>query len=291
MSSRMRLWWRKRSAEETTRRFYVAGCQRTGTTLMRLMLESHPDIACMDEDRSYALLPRLKRRRGQQAIARCKKPLVGFKIPRFTEQLLDLSMDDPEFGTFLNPYAGEAIVFLHRDVKDVVASMMSLTYPDGLSWMERYGRRILAYKSRQNGFASRYGSLLERVEHLGNPPHAVGALYWRYKSEAFLHYREAKLPLLGVYYEQLVADPATEMRRVLSFLGAAWDDRVLAHPRTPHSELDKDGLAIGNTDPSRPIDDSSVGRFTEHLTQQEIADIREIVGSSADRLRDAIVET
>jgi hypothetical protein len=287
----MRLWWTKRSTEETARRFYVAGCQRTGTTLMRLMLESHPAIACMDEDRSYALLPSLNRRRGRQAIARCEKPLVGFKIPRFAEQLLDLSMDDPEFGSFPNPYAGEPIVFLHRDVKDVVASMMSLTYPDGSTWMERYGKPILTYKSRQNGFASHYGSLLEKVEHLGSPPHAVGALYWRYKSEAFLRYREAQAPLLGVYYERLVADPASEMRRVLSFLGITWDDRVLAHPRAPHGELDKDGLAIGNTDPSRPIDDRSVGQFTERLTQQEIRDIREIVGSSPDRLRDAIVET
>jgi hypothetical protein len=291
MGSRMRLWWTKRSTEETARRFYVAGCQRTGTTLMRLMLESHPDIACLDEDRSYVLLPRLNRRRAQQAIARCKKPLVGFKIPRFAEQLLDLSMDDPDFGSFRNPYAGEPIVFLHRDVRDVVASMMSLTYPNGVSWMERYGRRTLAYKSRQSVFAYRYGSFLEKIEHLGNPPHAVGALYWRYKSEAFLRYQEAQLALLGVCYERLVTNPANEMRRVLSFLGVVWDDRVLAHPRAPHGELNKDGLAIGNTDPSRPIDDNSVGRFTERLTQREIADIREIVGSSADRLRDAIVKT
>jgi hypothetical protein len=291
MITRIRTWWREHSSHQTARRFYVAGCQRTGTTLMRLILESHPDIACMDEDRSYALLPSLNRRRGQHVVGRCKKPLVGFKIPRFTEQLLDLSMDDPDFGSFLNPYAGEPIVFLHRDARDVVASMMSLTYPDGLSWMERYGRRVLAYKSGQSGFASRYGSLVEKVAHLGNRPHAVGALYWRYKSEAFLQYQERRLPLLAVCYERLVADPASEMRRVLTFLGVAWDDCVLAHPLASHGELDKDGLAIGNTDPSRPIDGSSVGRFTERLTQQEIADIGEIVGSSVDRLRDAIVET
>jgi Sulfotransferase family len=37
-------------------RFFILGCQRTGTTLMRLVLESHPDVFCYDELKSYAVL-------------------------------------------------------------------------------------------------------------------------------------------------------------------------------------------------------------------------------------------
>jgi hypothetical protein len=37
-------------------RFFILGCQRSGTTLLRLILESHPDIFCYDEIKAYAVL-------------------------------------------------------------------------------------------------------------------------------------------------------------------------------------------------------------------------------------------
>lgn len=43
------------------RRFFITGCQRSGTTLLRLILEGHQDIRCFDETRSYGVLA------GQQA--------------------------------------------------------------------------------------------------------------------------------------------------------------------------------------------------------------------------------
>jgi Sulfotransferase family len=37
-------------------RFFVAGCQRSGTTLLRLVLECHPRVYCFDEAIGYRVL-------------------------------------------------------------------------------------------------------------------------------------------------------------------------------------------------------------------------------------------
>ncbi len=36
--------------------FFILGCQRTGTTLMRLILESHSMVKCFDEPQCYEIL-------------------------------------------------------------------------------------------------------------------------------------------------------------------------------------------------------------------------------------------
>src|SRR6516225_834096 len=100
-------------------RFFILGCQRTGTTLLRLILESHPDVFCYDETKAYAVL---------QGLVHDDSPrtrLKGFKIPRWTEQmnfpvLYDEGLDRP----CKNPYRGEKILYLHRDVRDTLTSMV-----------------------------------------------------------------------------------------------------------------------------------------------------------------------
>ena len=62
-------------------RFLIAGCQRSGTTLMRLLLGSHSDITCIDEILSYEVLAGT---RSSPATG-----LTGFKIPVWTEQLAE----------------------------------------------------------------------------------------------------------------------------------------------------------------------------------------------------------
>lgn len=37
-------------------RFFISGCQRSGTTMLRLILESHPFIQCFDEVAGYDIL-------------------------------------------------------------------------------------------------------------------------------------------------------------------------------------------------------------------------------------------
>jgi len=253
---------------------------------MRLVLESHPSISCLDEDQSYRLLLGLDRWRTRRLLGRCRASgSLGLKIPLFTEQLLDRRVRYEEFGSFRNFYRhGHRILFMHRDVRDVVASMLRLEQPDGGMWIDRYGRRILAERMRERTFAARYAHLLAWLKNRDFPPHAVAALYWCYKSEAYLDYRAAGLPVLGVRYERLVHQPEQTLRAVLEFLGSEWSECVLSHPAFRHGELRSDGLAIGGTDPKRAIDTTSVGNFSDVLRPGELSDVQAIAGPTAERL-------
>ncbi len=61
-------------SQDTTPVVYIAGCGHSGSTLLALLLDSHPDIACVGET---AVKPKI-RRRGDSASAECS---CGRTIP------------------------------------------------------------------------------------------------------------------------------------------------------------------------------------------------------------------
>jgi len=145
------------------RRFFIVGCQRTGTTLLRLVLECHPEIACLDETNSYRSLSNLK------ATVPRSKTLLGFKIPRWTEQLHEATLGD--FGqteTAAQFYDGEPLIFLLRDVRDTVVSMCQLRM-GRQTWMDVAGRPILDSKLRQPEFRERFAREIALLERSTNP--------------------------------------------------------------------------------------------------------------------------
>jgi hypothetical protein len=260
-------------------RFFVAGCQRSGTTMLRLVLECHPDIFCLDEDTSYPALMR----------GDCPKPagqkLTGFKVPRWTEQFdASFAQDDGEDAVACAFYHGESIIFLVRDVRDTVASMLKLKMTETQSWLEHFARPILETKIVQPEFAHQYAAEIEQLRASGNAWQKVGALYWKYKTEPLFRYQQHRWPVLVIRYEDLVESPRWHLRQIVEFLGLKWDERLLEHDRLPHAEIYPDGTAMGNTDPRKPIHDESVGQWRQILTPPDEASILEMAGDLPQRL-------
>jgi len=54
---------------------------------------------------------------------------------------------------------------------------------------------------------------------------------------------------------------------------------MLHHGDAPHDQLDADGLAIGGTDPARPIDARSVGVHENFFSDAELRDITSCTAS------------
>lgn len=259
-------------------RFFILGCQRTGTTLLRLVLECHPDIACFDEATSYRALAELT------AANAPGKRLLGFKIPRWTEQLRQGMLGDPgqreRTGHFYN---GEPLVFLLRDVRDTVVSMSKLRM-GRQTWMDVAGRPILEAKLEEHAFRHRFAAEIGLLEKFGKSTAAVGALYWKYKTAAYLDYQKLNWPVCGVHYERLVSSPAEQLRRITSVLGVTWNDSLLDHAHFPHTEILPSGLAMGNTDPQRPIDVASVRQWEKALSPRDIEQILAIAGDLNEQI-------
>lgn len=250
------------SPSPDTQRFLITGCQRSGTTLLRLILEGHQDIYCCDESRSYRVLA------GLDSNYSARTHLVGLKVPRLAEQLdrreaYDLGLPDAP----VDFYHGEKVLFMVRNFRDVIASMLKLRGTN--SWLEDWCIPILLHKAAtESEFAERWRREL-RICANGASPIACGALYWTYKCDALLRYLDRQLPVLPISYESLVRNPRIELARICRFLSVPFDEALLKHHQLEHGELDEDGLAIGKTDPTRPIDTNSVGQWRDWLTAED----------------------
>lgn len=264
------------TADAPPARFFIAGSQRTGTTLLRLVLESHPAVHCLDESTGYRALAE------RATVAPPGVRRVGFKVPMWTEWLGESSPAEPEAA---GVYDGEPIVFLLRDVRDTVSSMLRLKSTASQSWLESWGRPILEAAIRDRpGFRDRFAWEIDLLRRLGDPAAGVGALYWKFKTLAYFDHLDRGRPVCPVPYERLVADPEPHLRRVLESLDLPWDPAVLDHPRRAHAEVFADGLTVGHTDPNRAIDGRSVGRWREDISAVDMRVILAVAGDLNERI-------
>jgi hypothetical protein len=264
---------------------FVLGCQRSGTTLLRFLLGSHPEVTGVDESAAYPVLT------GQRSLhdvleGETVRPRVAFKVPRLTEQLLESDLRDEVYGTAPQFYARQRAVFVTRDPLDVVTSMCTLKASANRSWIDAYGRAMVDHRVQQRaGFAGRYARELAALAADGWPPHLLAAFYWQVKNDALPAYVRAGLPILPLRYEALVADPEPHLRCMFAHLGLAWTPLVLRHHEQSHGQLEEGGLAIGGSDPQRPIDGSSVGRHAAVMSSTQIADVERWTAPTREALR------
>lgn len=255
--------------------FYLAGCQRSGTTLLRLILNSHSAITCHDEAVAYqyflnpAEVPEVKP--GTR--------ITGYKIPRFAEQLLSDVVSDTDYPHISQFFSEQdEILFITRNVLDVIASMKSLPVTEEISWLQKYGVEILQYKMQSPAFRQKYSREIEIVEQSNYSEGAVGALYWKYKNDARFEYEKRGLKIFPLHYEELVSSPRSVIEGIADFLNVPFEDSLLNHHKQTHGELEANGKAIGGTDPSRAIFTSSVGRHRNVLSEEDLHLIEKIVG-------------
>lgn len=204
---------------------------------------------------------------------------VGFKVPRWADQLdRELLRDFGIPDEAPRIYEGQKILFLVRDYRDVIYSMLKLP---GLkkSWLEEWAVPILeAHIEKDEGFGQEWARELVICRNAPRRLVAIGALYWKFKNAALLRYVERGYPVLAICYERLVMHPEEQLRRVCSFMGLAFTEEMLRHPAHSHREILDNGLAIGNSDPNRVIDSASVGQWRKYLSHQEVAIAQEVVG-------------
>ena len=255
-------------------RFFISGCQRSGTTMLRLIFESHPAIQCFDEAAGYDLLVRESKGEDIELFVKEGIALRGFKIPRFTEQLTWSEFSDPDYGVFPSFYRDQKVIHIFRDVLDVVGSMMKLKTPGGVSWLDRYGHSILQALIQHPNVSALYKKKYADLECQGLPVHLIGALYWEIKNQGFFDLLERNKTVCAVRYESLVSSPKSELLKLTQFLEVGWSDSLLNHPEHPHTELDENGFTIGETDPRRSIDTKSIGGHRHLLTEQQIQETK-----------------
>jgi hypothetical protein len=192
---------------------FVVGCPRSGTTMLRHILDSHPAISCGPETRFLWGLRGIEERNWPS--------LAGFGLsidewhanvralfeaphrhyaqsqgkPRWADKSPDYALMLDYIDTL---YPESQIIHIVRNPRDVIES-----------WRHFYGTKSVprAAQSWVRYVRAAHDFTRARLEHRA----------------------------IEVRYEDLVADPEQTLRRLFAWLGEPWDDRVLRFEEYRHT--------------------------------------------------------
>ncbi len=191
---------------------FVVGCQRSGTTLLRLILDSHPNISCGPETRFLADLAHVTGRSWKRLSQ------YGFPKQYWHAQIAGM------FDALKSEYARRAGKVRWADKTPLYA--LSLDFIDSLFptcqvvHVIRDGRDVVASHRDRWGYAAAVKAVRKWPRYV-YAARAGGAVMTPGR------YHEVR-------YEDLVNESEKTLRELLAFLDEPWDPVVLEHDRRPH---------------------------------------------------------
>jgi hypothetical protein len=194
------------------RPIFIVGCQRSGTTLLRLMLDAHPNISCGPETRFLQDFAKLT------SDSWDRLSLYGFPKSYWLDKSAEF------FDSFQAEYAKSRGKTRWADKTPRYA--LSLAYINDLFptcqvvHVIRDGRDVVASHRDRWG----YRSAVKAVEKWPRYIRAARRVGERLPTDRYAEVR----------YEALVLDTEATLRRLLEFLGEPWDEAVLEHDKAPH---------------------------------------------------------
>ena len=196
----------------THRPIFIVGCQRSGTTMLRLMLDSHPNISCGPETRFLQDFAKLTSESWDRL------SLYGFPKSYWLDKAAEF------FDSFQTEYAKSRGRTRWADKTPRYA--LSLAYINDLFptcqivHVIRDGRDVVASHRDRWG----YRSALKAVEKWPRYIKAARRVGERLPDDRYIEVR----------YEDLVLDTEATLRTLLADLGEPWDRAVLEYDKQQH---------------------------------------------------------
>ena len=265
---------------------FIVGMGRSGTTMLRLMLHRHPDLAVLSETSFATIL--WERRWGfpmVDPIEPYRTRLLNSFVRRLhSEDMEDLQIDWGEY---------------RRRVLDGPNSINRFLRILGEMWAEKLGKTRWAEKTPTHVY---YLTLFQKMWpqmtaiNCVRDPRAVAASWiktgfskvsdpvavaveWRRSVRAAENATSAGASVLTARYEDLVQEPEAVLREVCAHSSLKYDDSLLefheaAGESAPHLQW------MQNLD--RPLSTSSVDKWRQQLTEDEVFYIEVVAGSALE---------
>ncbi|MEV1288057.1 sulfotransferase [Micromonospora sp. NPDC049679] len=226
---------------------FLVGCQRSGTTMLRLVLDSHSRISCGPETRFLTDLERI--------VGRDWERLARFGLPQ--EEWLRRIADF--FGGIHEEYARGRGKTRWADKTPLYAMSLDFVtrvFPDAqIVHVIRDGRDVVVSHRKRFGYWSAVKCVVKWPRYI-RTARAVG------RTLPADRYYELR-------YEETVTDPEKAMRGLFEFLGEPWEAGILEYDDKQHdvarkytTEAEKRRAAAGT---DAPIYGSRVGTYRREL--------------------------
>ena len=259
--------------------FFIVGAGRSGTTLLRLMLDAHPRLAIPPESH---FVVGLQRRFGDVPGPEAVEALLAH--PRFREWALDPGRVRRTLGA--RAPASWAELF------DAAFSLYAAQHGKA-RWGDKtpdYARHLA--KVRRIFPDARFVHLIrdgrDVAASLARVPWYRGSVA-RAAHDWVKSVRRARTAglrrdeYLEVRYEDLVADPETALRRVCAHLGEEWSEAMLDYPDRAGEKV-PERRSVWHERTRRPVSDERVGAWRRELTPSDLWTFERVAGDLLDEL-------
>lgn len=269
------------SAQPNIPPFFIVGVQRSGTTMLRLMLNAHPLIAVPFEWgflRSGESLAAFGDLRDPLAARRLIEDIAGDKFVRKSRIIGDVEsvLDRPIEGygdlvtALLQTYAarrGKRLAGLKAANYSAEIDRIHALLPESkIVHIVRDGRDI-AVSNRSISWAS---------SHVMR-----NASEWRWQVMVGRKLGNVLGPRLyhEVRFEDLVTDTVRELRRICGFLDVPFEAQMLDYPTSAVAEMPEDSMTWHRNSVTAP-DASRAGMWRERLSAADVALFEEVAGDA-----------
>lgn len=245
---------------------FIGGMPRSGTTLLRVMLDSHPDVRCGGETR---VIPRLLNLRNS-----------WLKAPFESQRLLEAGITADVLDRAVGEFMLEIIARHGRPAKRLCNkdpfTLKSAVYIGSL-----FPNAQFLYMIR-DGRAVAHSIVSRKVTISGFDINDYRQCLKKWNSATSSMYEQCKQ--LGpkrchpVYYEQLVLHPEQTLKGILMFLNLPWNDTVLHHERY----IDQpDGIELSKLERStdqvvKPVNTETLTKWVGTMPADVVRDMAEI---------------
>ena len=247
---------------------FIGGAGRSGTTLLRVILDSHPSIACGPELKVTEVIARIwydfqtkfagitreyaiTQEDTNRLFARFIEGLLEkYRIKEGKKRIAEKSPNNIRVFPHLHEiFPKSPLVHIIRDGRDVVASLLSMNWKnlDGkpMDYTRDTKKATLFWKSAVT----------------------IGRAFAASKESAARVYYEIK-------YEDIISDPEASLKPLFQFIDEPWEQAVLEYYKKRRNLA---GESSANQ-VSKQIYSSSVGRWASDLTTEQVDDVMDVAG-------------
>lgn len=255
---------------------FIGGVPRSGTTLLRVILDTHPRIYCGTEVRVVQALANLSAS-AEGSAQQILESAYGVDSPRLRAIFAEL------IAAFLRPAwqaSGKARVAEKTPWNLLAFPQLHRLFPRSpLIHVIRDPRDVVASRLERDRAAAAGSPIdtLALARHRAQEWTDAMAITRQMRSDAELASR-----YFEICYEHLVQTPEPVLRQLFSFLEEEFDPAVLDFHRTEREVAGSEEWSAQAV--QRPLFGSSIGRWRQDLDEREQAAVLSVVGGAMDYL-------